>query len=99
MAQEEDAPAAVNDTASTSSYTFDPKDPVPTIGGGISAADSVMRSGAFDQRGRPDFMGCKDTLPLNFRSDVMTFQTPLLESEVEVTGPIEMIRSSQAGTV
>ncbi len=73
-----------------SQYTFDPKDPVPTIGGGISAAESVMRAGAFDQRGRPDFFGCDDNLPLNQRSDVLSFQTTVLESDVEVTGPIEM---------
>jgi putative CocE/NonD family hydrolase len=73
-----------------SEYTYDPKNPVPTIGGGISAADLVMRPGAFDQRGRPDFFGCKDTLPLNSRGDVLAFQTPALESSVEVTGPIQM---------
>ena len=49
-----------------------------------------MRAGAFDQKGRPDFFGCKDTLPLNQRPDVLSFQTPVLESDVEVTGPIEM---------
>jgi hypothetical protein len=71
---------------------------VPTIGGGISAADPIMRPGAFDQRGRPDFYGCKDTLPLNARSDVLTFQTPPLERDVEVTGPItvKLFASSSA---
>ena len=73
-----------------SRYTFDPKNPVPTMGGGISAAETIMRAGAFDQRGRPDFFGCKDTLPLSSRADVLTFQTPPLEEAVEVTGPIEM---------
>ena len=34
-----------------SSYSFDPQDPVPTIGGGISAVDFLMRPGGFDQRG------------------------------------------------
>ena len=47
-----------------------------------------MEAGAFDQRGHSDFFGCKDTLPLNTRSDVLTFQTDLLEIDVEVTGPI-----------
>ena len=74
----------------TTSFTFDPTDPVPTIGGGISAADMVIRPGAFDQRGRPDFHGCHDTLPLNMRGDVLSFQTPPLESDLEVTGPVEM---------
>ena len=71
-------------------YTFDPKDPVPTMGGGISAADGIIRPGGFDQRGRPDFHGFTDTLPLNSRADVLSFETPLLEEDVEVTGPIEM---------
>ena len=71
-------------------YTFDPTDPVPTMGGGISAADSVIRPGAFDQRGRPDFFGCKDTQPLNARQDVVSFQTPELEEDTEITGDIVM---------
>ena len=73
-----------------SRYTFDPANPVPTIGGGISAAETIMRAGAFDQRGRADFFGCEDTLPLNARQDVLTFQTQPLERPVEVTGPIEV---------
>ena len=72
----------------TSCFSFDPRDPVPTIGGGISAADPIMGAGAFDQRGNSRFFGCTDTLPLNARSDVLTFQTPPLEADVEVTGPI-----------
>lgn len=73
-----------------SRYTFNPKNPAPTIGGGISAADNVMKPGGFDQRGRPDILGCNDTLPINSRSDILTFQTPPLEQALEVTGPIEM---------
>lgn len=69
-------------------YTFDPKDPVPTIGGGVSAADSIMPAGAFDQRGRA--FGSKETLPLNLRADILTFQTEPLPADMEVTGPIEM---------
>jgi len=42
-----------------SRYTFDPRDPVPTIGGGISAAEGIMPAGAYDQRGGPRFDGCK----------------------------------------
>ena len=71
-----------------SRYTFDPKDPVPTIGGGVSAADSIMPAGAFDQRGRA--FGSKETLPLNLRADILTFQTEPLPADMEVTGPIEM---------
>jgi putative CocE/NonD family hydrolase len=71
-----------------SRYTFDPRDPVPTIGGGISAANEVMQPGAYDQRGGRRFYGCRDTLPLSARSDVLVFQTPELEEDVEVTGPL-----------
>ena len=56
-------------------YTFAPMAPVPTMGGGISAADNIIRPGAFDQRERPDFIGCVDELPLTFRHDILTFQT------------------------
>lgn len=69
-------------------FTFNPRDPVPTIGGGISAAEPIMRNGAFDQRGRLDFYGCKDTLPLSARADVLVFQREPLEHDVEVTGHI-----------
>ena len=85
----EDAP--VEDEADSTGFTFDPKNPVPTMGGGISAAETIISPGAFDQRGRPDFFGCKDVLPLNLRQDdVLTFQTPELEEDTEVTGEIVM---------
>ena len=84
----EDVPSE-DDTMSTG-YTFDPKDPVPTMGGGISAAESIIRAGAFDQRGRADFFGCVDTQPLNLRHDILTFETPELEEDTEVTGHIVM---------
>ncbi len=71
-------------------YVFNPRDPVPTIGGGISAAETIIRAGAYDQRGRLDFFGCKDELPLSTRNDVLTFATPPLAEDLEVTGPIAM---------
>ena len=80
----------INDGNSCTKYTFDPCNPVPTIGGGISAADIIIKPGSFDQRGRSDFIGCVDTLPLQSRHDVLTYQTKALEEEVELTGPVEM---------
>ncbi len=74
----------------STSFTFDPKDPVPTIGGGISAAEPVLRAGAFDQSGSPEFFPSNNKLPLNARADVLTYQTTLLEKDVDVTGPVEM---------
>ena len=54
-----------NGSFPASAFTFDPKNPVPTIGGGISAANPIMEPGAYDQRGRPDFFSCQDSQPLN----------------------------------
>ena len=73
------------------SFDFDPADPVPTIGGGISVGSPIMEPGAYDQRGDPErFYGSEDTEPLATRSDVLAFQTPPLERDVEATGPIEV---------
>ena len=82
-----DEPSA--DAPPSTSYVFDPSDPVPTVGGGISAANPIMEPGAYDQRGDPTrFYGSEDYQPLNARADVLTFQTPELEADVEITGPI-----------
>ena len=70
------------------SYTFDPYNPVPTIGGGISAVDIVMVPGPCSQHGRNDFIGCTDELPLHTRNDIITFETPVLSKDLEITGPI-----------
>jgi uncharacterized protein len=68
------------------SYTFDPKNPVPSIGGNVSSQGDLMAAGAADQRCRPDFWLCSDSKPLSARSDVVVFQTPPLTENVEVTG-------------
>lgn len=75
----------------SSQYRYDPKDPVPTIGGSISAVPHVMPGGGFDQRGRPDVYGAKDTLPLGLRPDVLVFSTPPLLADTEVTGPMKVV--------
>ena len=80
---------------SFTTYTFDPRDPVPTIGGNrhthymLGGEDKVKSEGAFDQVERKDFFGCKfPYVPLAFRNDVLVFTTKPLHEEVEVTGPI-----------
>ena len=67
-------------------YTFDPRDPVPTIGGNVSSEGTLMPRGAADQRCRQELWSCKDTRPLSARSDVLVFQTEPLDRPVEVTG-------------
>jgi putative CocE/NonD family hydrolase len=56
-------------------YSFDPRNPVPTIGGNVSSQGELMFQGAADQRCRPDFWLCSDSKPLSVRNDVLVFQT------------------------
>ena len=67
-------------------YVFDPRNPVPTLGGNISSQGGLMFQGAADQRCRPDFWLCSDSKPLSARNDVLVFQTAPLASDMEVTG-------------
>jgi uncharacterized protein len=67
-------------------YLFDPKNPVPTLGGNVSSQGTLMFQGAADQRCRTDFWLCTDTRPLSARNDVLVFQTPPLDRDTEVTG-------------
>jgi putative CocE/NonD family hydrolase len=67
-------------------YQFDPRNPVPTLGGNISSQGTLMFQGAADQRCRSDFWLCSDTKPLSARNDVLVFQTPPLANDIEVTG-------------
>jgi hypothetical protein len=72
----------------STTYRFDPFNPVPTIGGNISSHTGLMDNGAYDQRCREKVLGCKDTLPLAVRNDVLVYQTPPLQEDIEVTGPV-----------
>jgi len=77
-------PAASGSTT----FRFDPNDPVPSIGGNISSFAGILEPGGFDQRCRKDTAFAKDELPLSERRDVLAFQTDPLRDDVEVTGPI-----------
>ncbi|MHC4519825.1 MAG: CocE/NonD family hydrolase [Planctomycetota bacterium] len=54
------------------SYKYDPKDPVPTIGG----ANLIIAKGPMDQRS------------IESRQDLLLFSSPALGQHVEITGPI-----------
>lgn len=70
-------------------YDFDPRHPVPTIGGAIASGAPVMFAGAYDQRTTPDTFGASAPFgPLADRPDVLVFQTEPLEASVELTGQI-----------
>lgn len=80
-----DTPSA--DDSSTT-FTYDPNHPVPTLGGNVSAR---VKDGAYDQRERPDFIGSEAPyLPLKSRADVLVYQTPPLTEDVQVIGPIQI---------
>ncbi|MGH7554344.1 MAG: CocE/NonD family hydrolase, partial [Longimicrobiales bacterium] len=77
-------------SAASTTYTYDPRDPVPTIGGSFTPyAQLGVPSGAFDQREDERFHASKPPyLPLESRQDVVVFQTEPLTEDVEVVGPI-----------
>jgi len=67
------------------SYQYDPKNPVPTIGG----ANLIISKGPMDQR------------PVEDRSDVLLFESPALRRHIEITGPVTVklwVSSSAADT-
>ncbi len=77
-------------------YRFDPRHPVPTIGGAFSGA---LKRGGYDQREREfkslgggsenGFYGSRPPyLPLASRPDVVVFQTEPLADDLTVIGPI-----------
>lgn len=61
-------------------YSYDPNDPVPTLGGNHSFSSDhipeIIRAGAVDQR------------PLEDREDVLVYTSEPLANDTEVTGPV-----------
>jgi hypothetical protein len=74
---------------SSTSFDFDPRDPVPSIGGNVSSADGILLQGGWDQRGGEHIWNWTVPLPVSARRDVLVFQTDPLEADLEVTGEIE----------
>ena len=72
------------------SFQYDPRNPVPTIGGQTSSHEGIMLQGAFDQRGGELVWNWKQPIPLSARNDVLVFQTEPLAEDLEVTGEIEV---------
>jgi putative CocE/NonD family hydrolase len=82
------SPEQPNAQSASTTFRFDPSDPVPTIGGNLSSVGGILEAGGFDQRCRPDTLFAKNQLPLSERRDVLVYQTDPLPGPVEVTGPI-----------
>jgi len=78
-------------SSASSTIHFQPDDPVPTIGGNIDSGKQLVRRGAQNQVLLKTDFGAQNELPLAARHDVLTFETPPLEQNVEVTGPIQVV--------
>ena len=57
-------------------YLYDPRYPVPTRGGGLCCSPGFLPGGAFDQ------------VAIEARPDVLVYTSPVLEQDLEVTGPV-----------
>ena len=68
----------------STSFEFDPKDPVPTIGGCTVGSTS----GAWNQWGGSHIWNAPSAMPLSTRNDIVVFTTPPLEKDTEIIGPI-----------
>lgn len=84
------SPNAPGKGGGSTTYRFDPRDPVPTIGGNISSGNDILLQGAWDQRGGEHVWNWPHPLPLTARNDIVVFETAPLESDLEVTGEIEL---------
>lgn len=71
------------------SYDFDPRDPVPTIGGALTSGEPIFTGGGFDQVEAPEFFGCRNPgMPLTARPDILSFETAPLEEDLAIVGPV-----------
>lgn len=62
--------------ASSDTYTYDPMNPVPSLGGGVCCNGGLTPGGVYDQRG------------IEARADVLVFTGDVLEEDTEVSGSI-----------
>ncbi len=60
-------------------FTYDPRNPVPTRGGAICCDPVILPPGPLDQG------------PVEVRPDVLVYTSPPLTTDLEVTGPINVI--------
>lgn len=68
-------------TEPTDVYVYDPRNPVPTVGGAtfLPGLFVAANAGPRDQRG------------VEARPDVLTYTSPVLERDLEVTGPVTLV--------
>ncbi len=74
------------------SYTYNPRQPTPTIGGAVTSGEPLMFGGAFDQREKNGQFGCgTESRDLRERSDVLSFETAALDTDVAVIGDVKAV--------
>lgn len=61
------------------SFTYDPLNPVPSLGGNVCCLGDTVTPGSFDQR------------PIEARADVLVYTSAALQSDLEVSGPVEVV--------
>jgi len=93
------ATAAPTEIKSSVTYTFDPNNPVPTIGGNVSSHNDLLLQGGYDQRGNPQVWNFTQPVPLSARRDVLVFQTEPLKEDVEVTGELTVTLYASSSAV
>lgn len=62
-------------------FSYDPDNPVMTAGGNTCCGEDIT----------PIPMGPRDQQPVEWRPDVLVYDSPLLKTDVEVTGPVSMV--------
>jgi len=75
---------------SVTQFQFDPKNPVPTIGGNVSSGNDILLQGAWNQKGGSHVWNFQEPIPISARNDVLVFQSEPLAEDLEVTGEIEV---------
>ncbi len=60
-------------------FVYDPRDPVPTMGGAVCCDPKIFPWGPMDQR------------PVEARKDVLVYTSDPLKQDLEVTGPVRVV--------
>jgi putative CocE/NonD family hydrolase len=71
----------------TDTFVYDPASPVPTVGGPLCCDSEHLAPGPRDQK------------DVEARPDVLVYTTPLLDQDVEVTGPVTLDLYAQSSAV
>jgi putative CocE/NonD family hydrolase len=68
--------ASLPSAGSADQFVYDPRDPVPTMGGNMCCLNDLLASGAFDQAS------------IELRDDVLVYTSPPLTEDLAVIGPV-----------